>query len=106
MSDPSEVLRSFTLETFQPLVNDYFTLHLGDGQEVGLRLSQAEATRSSAHSVSGERIPFSLVFVGPPETPLPQRTYEVEHQRLGRFPLFLVPIQPQHGQPRYEAIFS
>jgi hypothetical protein len=50
----------------------------------------------------GGRAPFSLVFTGGPEPPLPQRTYRVEHERLGAMEIFLVPIAPG----RYEAVFT
>ena len=50
----------------------------------------------------GGRPPFSLVFRGSPDPPLPQRIYRVEHGRLGAIEIFLVPI----AVDRYEAVFS
>ena len=50
----------------------------------------------------GGRAPFSLVFEGGPDPPLPQRIYRVEHGELGALEIFLVPIAPG----RYEAVFS
>ena len=35
---------------------------------------------------------FSLLFSGPPGTPLPQATYSVAHPELGALAIFLVPI--------------
>jgi hypothetical protein len=37
---------------------------------------------------------------------MPQRIHPVEHDRLGRFELFLVPVGPDHIGMRYEAIFT
>jgi hypothetical protein len=37
---------------------------------------------------------------------LEQRTYEVEHQDMGLFALFLVPIGPDDEGMRYEAVFN
>ena len=50
----------------------------------------------------GGRAPFSLVFQGGPDPPLPQRTYRVEHDELGALEIFLVPI----ATDRYEAVFT
>ena len=50
----------------------------------------------------GGRAPFSLVFQGSPDPPLPQRIYRVEHDALGAIEIFLVPI----AADRYEAVFT
>jgi hypothetical protein len=50
----------------------------------------------------GGRAPFSLVFQGGPNPPLPQRIYRVEHDELGALEIFLVPI----AADRYEAVFT
>jgi hypothetical protein len=50
----------------------------------------------------GGRAPFSLVFRGGPDPPLPQRIYRVEHADLGAIEIFLVPI----AADRYEAVFT
>lgn len=50
----------------------------------------------------GGRAPFSLVFQGCPNSPLPQRIYRVEHDALGAIEIFLVPI----AADRYEAVFT
>jgi hypothetical protein len=54
-----------------------------------------------------EREPFALVFTGPTEASLDQRTYRLDHQQMGSLEIFLVPIGPgPGGLPRYEAVFS
>ena len=50
----------------------------------------------------GGNVPFALVFEGGPTRPLPQRRYRVQHERLGKLELFLVPSAPA----RYEAVFT
>ena len=50
----------------------------------------------------GGRAPFSIVFRGGPDPPLPQRIYRVEHDELGAIEVFLVPI----AADRYEAVFT
>ena len=48
---------------------------------------------------------FSLLFATP-DSALPQATYAVEHDRLGSFLLFLVPVLDDAGEQRYEAVFN
>ena len=50
----------------------------------------------------GGRAPFSVVFEGGPDPPLPQSIHRVEHDALGPMDIFLVPIAPD----RYEAVFT
>ena len=52
------------------------------------------------------RQPFSIVFRGPGDVLLPQRIYMIEHEEIGAFDLFLVPIGPDERGLRYEAIFT
>ena len=49
---------------------------------------------------------FSLLFNGPGNRPLDQRTYPVSHERLGVFELFLVPVSTDHTGRQYEAIIN
>jgi hypothetical protein len=46
------------------------------------------------------------VFRGPGDVLLPQRIYRMEHEEIGVFDLFLVPIGPDEIGLRYEAIFT
>jgi hypothetical protein len=49
---------------------------------------------------------FSLVFRGPDSQVLQQGIYQLQHDRLGAFELFLVPVgQDNHGV-YYEAVFN
>jgi hypothetical protein len=48
---------------------------------------------------------FSLLFSLPSGEYLPQASYLFEHEKIGRFPLFIVPVKTPKGT-RYEAIFS
>ena len=55
---------------------------------------------------AGDHINFSLVFRGPLQPLLPQRIYQVEHDQLGRFDLFIVPIRRDTHGLYYEAVFN
>jgi len=60
----------------------------------------------SPRVVSGPWECFSLCFYGPPEASLGQGAYVLDHDELGRFELFLVPLQPDAAGPRYEGVIN
>ena len=98
------VLETFTCETFTPLLGESFHLHVEGPAVVDLVLT--EATELPTASARPGRVPFSLVFRGPPATVYPQRTFQLEHPGLGAFELFLVPIGADGEGVRYEAVFT
>ncbi|MGI8642374.1 MAG: DUF6916 family protein [Pyrinomonadaceae bacterium] len=49
---------------------------------------------------------FSLIFLGPKNLLLPQKIYQLAHERLGNGVLFLVPIGQNEEGIRYEAVFN
>ena len=72
---------------------------------IELELTEVKGYLSQAHEQSGmER--FSAFFNGPLELFLQQRVYALEHDRMGAFELFLVPIAKDENGFRYEAVFN
>lgn len=49
---------------------------------------------------------FSIVFRGPLNIFLQQSIYKVEHDKIGTFDLFLVPIRQDQDGFYYEAVFN
>jgi len=49
---------------------------------------------------------FSVFFDGPGHARLPQRLYPLEHELMGEFEIFLVPISGDERGFRYEAVFN
>jgi len=49
---------------------------------------------------------FSLIFHAHKDTDLPQGIYSVEHKKLGKVELFLVPVGMRTEHARYEAAFN
>jgi hypothetical protein len=94
-----------TAEAFQPHVGTQFRVPgVPEGAELALALAEIERHPPQPGL---EREPFALVFTGPPEAPLDQRTYRLEHDDMDAFDIFLVPIGPgPEGLLRYEAVFS
>jgi hypothetical protein len=66
-------------------------------------LTPAAGQRSAA--ATGKEC-FTAVFVGPETTPLTQETYAVSHGSLGKFEMFLVPINRNRQGKYYEAVFN
>ena len=98
------MLEDFTLETFAGRLGETFRVD-GDSGVVDLRLASAEDRHQGPAKPQG-RAPFSIVFVGPREPILPQRIYRFEHEGLGAFELFIVPIGPDESGMQYEAVFA
>lgn len=93
---------------FTPHVGTAFTIRFSDGTiELTLGSVEAHGTRAPRADVPGLRAePFSLVFLGPLQPVLPQRTWALGHVDLGALEVFLVPIGPKDGRMRYEAVFN
>jgi hypothetical protein len=89
-------------DSFSPHEGTSFTVLAEDGT-APLTLVAVER----AAPAGGPREPFSLWFTSPPTVSLPQGTYALEHDAMGRLDLFLVPRAPAaDGVPRYEATFN
>ena len=91
-------LEALTVDDFAALRGDRFRIALDGGPGFDAALVQV----SEIAREPGGRAPFSLVFQGGPDPPLPQRIYRVEHDALGALEIFLVPI----ASDRYEAVFT
>jgi hypothetical protein len=94
-------LEALRADDFAPLLREPFRIDPGDGSAIAVDLIEV----SEADSGAGRR-QFSLVFQGGPTPPLPQRIYAVEHERLGRIEIFLVPLGPDGIGQRYQAVFT
>jgi uncharacterized protein DUF6916 len=99
------MLEEFTVETFSGRVGEQFRISADGSVVFDATLTEARAA-GVAEPTSGERVPFSLVFRGPLEPILPQRIYGFEHDALGAFDLFIVPIGPDESGMQYEAVFA
>jgi hypothetical protein len=101
------MLESFTVETFSGHVGETFQIHPDISNPLDVELISASSLGEESESAgSNRRQPFSIVFRGPGDVLLPQRIYRIEHEEIGVFDLFLVPIGPDEKGLRYEAIFT
>jgi hypothetical protein len=104
VSDP----RWLTFDLFEPRVGEQFVVGADGLPTVAMELVEAtEGTEPGGTGPDGQqRLQFTLLFAGPLDQSLPQSTYTVEHDVLGRLDLFLVPVGPDGGAMRYAASFS
>ena len=99
------MIENFDASTFSERDGEPFRLLSDDGSTLELELvavTPGSVPRNDAH----ERAPFSIVFRGPLEPVLPQRIYRFEHDELGSFELFIVPIGPDESGMQYQAVFG
>ena len=94
-----------------PLTEKEFSKHVNTKFRVAieppleLELTEVKGYSSREHEELGmER--FSAFFSGPGDRFLGQSTYSFEHDQMGAFALFLVPVKQDQDGFRYEAVFN
>lgn len=102
------MVKDLDLSTFSPHVNTRFRVRRDASAAVDVELIEAtdRSDRGSANSGGVQRECFSLVFRGPHGALLEQNTYEIQHDRIGTFHLFVVPVGQDDKGIQYEAIFN
>jgi Domain of unknown function (DUF6916) len=94
-----------TEKEFSQHLNTNFLVNVEAAQPIELQLVELKPYTSKANEQSGlER--FSLFFSGPAEFLLPQHTYTLAHEKMGKFDIFIVPISRTEHGCRYEAVFN
>jgi hypothetical protein len=104
------MLDKLTSGDFARYKNQEFRIHDASDSTESLIAELIEVTELGTTNASGKgeatRRPFSIIFRGPADQILPQRTYRVEHEAMGSLDVFLVPIGPDDRGMRYEAVFT
>ena len=86
-------------EDFAERIGDTFTVPVGDGGTMTLRLVAARQGPPERHG-------HSIELAGPADWFMPQGTYLLSHEEWGSLPLFLVPIGELEDGYLYEAVFT
>jgi len=93
-----------TEEEFSKHVGTTFYVKLGE-REVNLTLAEVKGYMPEpTEEKRMER--FSLFFSGPADSYLPQQNFQMRHETMGEFDMFLVPIRNDENGLRYEAVFN
>ncbi len=91
----------FTLKMFSEQLNTKFRLHYAPSKSAEMELVKVKDLGSTPRHTQ-----FSCLFLAPPEVPIFQSIFKVEHDRLGSLELFLVPVGKDAAGLQYEAIFN
>ncbi len=92
---------SLTQEAFAKNVNTKFHVSADDTNQVELEL--AEVSELKQHHAHDQ---FAVVFRGPLNLFMGQGIRSFDHDKLGRFELFIVPIRQDGEGYYYEAVFN
>lgn len=95
------MVEKLTKEMFSENVNTKFRIQTGDAASI-----ETELVEFKEFNMSPRQEQFSLLFLGPPDIFLQQNLYRVEHDKIGTFDLFLVPVRKDEGGLYYEAVFN
>ncbi|HEY6186186.1 MAG TPA: hypothetical protein VIW80_00800 [Pyrinomonadaceae bacterium] len=96
------MLDKLHLETFSEHLNSKFSVRREPSADaVELQLIEAESTGT----VPGYE-QFSLIFSGPLNSFLEQAIYSFEHDGIGTFEMFIVPIRRDENGFKYQAIIN
>ena len=79
------------------------TFHLDHGADKAVPLKLIEFKEGSANAGYDQ---VSLLFHGPNHLVLPRQNYQLKHEHIGEFDLFLVLVNSDHNGLYYEAVFN
>lgn len=98
------MLDKLTSKDFLPYLNQKFLIYF-EGNPLETELIEVEDL-STGGIRTDTRQPFSLVFKCPKEAPSVQNTYTVEHDKLGKLDLFMVPIGMKEECLLFQSVFN
>lgn len=89
------------VDDFAKHLNTKFLMHLGESNALELELVDARQI-----TLTDEQDEYSLLFLGPDNSPLAQGIYKLTHDAMGALEIFLVPIRKNRKGVTYEAVFN
>lgn len=87
-------------KSFADHLHSDFKVDAGSSGFLTLRLAEVKEPSTPPHIEL-----FTLVFKGPATPRLPQRTYALEHEKIGSFSIFLSAVAAEEDGIHYEAVF-
>jgi hypothetical protein len=98
-------LEDCSFPTFEALVGKPFVVGNDGPDEKSISLVLTSARRLN-HPHERRAEPFSLLFEGPPDSPLEQGAYLFRREGFAGQPIFIVPVSQGNEVRLYEAIFN
>ena len=97
-------MATLTEEEFSKHVGTEFYVKAGEGE---LKLTLAEVKGYMSEPTEQKKMErFSVFFDGPSDVFLSQQNFQMHHETMGEFDIFLVPIRNDESGLRYEAVFN
>lgn len=102
------MLQELTLNDFSPHLGSKFKLRQDAGRQLEVELVEAAplGMNGARPAHLAQRAAFSVVFLAPQDARLEQQIYHLEHEVMGEFAIFLVPIGRSATGLKCEAIFN
>lgn len=88
-------------DEFAKHVNTKFRIQISDTETV-----EAELIEVSELSITDRQARFAIIFRTPNQPFLGQGLRNFEHDQMGPFEIFIVPIEQDNKGTKYEAIFN
>ena len=95
----SSILDSLNSQIFTGQLHTKFSIHLQGMDPLTVELVEVNERNTPRTEA------FSLLFRGPASPRLNQQIHDLEHAKLGRFPLFLTAVAGDSESITYEAVF-
>jgi hypothetical protein len=95
------MLENLHLESFSEHVNSKFSVKRESAGAVELQLVEAQSVGANPAYEQ-----FSLLFRGPLNSFLEQSIYSFEHDDLGTFEMFIVPVRQDKNGFQYQSIIN
>ena len=92
---------SLTFQEFSQNLNTKFQTRVDETQQLELELAEISQLKQTSRNEE-----FAVVFRGPKEIFLGQGMRALEHEKLGKLELFIVPIREDEKGYYYEAVFN
>jgi hypothetical protein len=103
--DGASAPRETEIDRYAEAVGTRFRLRATSGAECEIVLDRVVEQPAMAGAPAG-RVPFTLTFRGPTGRVIPQDVYRLDHARLGRTELLLVPVGLPGDRAVLEAVFG
>ncbi len=100
------MLNELTYASFEPYLNQTFTLNLEGEEPVAFELIEVSHLGREPDEAENRRWSFALVFRGPESPVFEQQIFRLDHEEMGTLELFLVPLGPGKTGMQYEAVFT
>lgn len=94
-------LVEITRDDFLQHIGEMFRVKFAENRVFELKLEEVSEIKKDSHQES-----FSIVFLAPADTPTDPLIYEVSHEKLGSFELFLSPFSGDEQRIKFESVFS